>query len=85
MYSAAVVEQALHGVHRGDFGLDEGVGDVLRFLQLGEFLFAEAGLAHEFLQRDRLAARRRHGQAARHEVPVDALVVHGPRREPMLK
>ncbi len=76
--AGAIVEQGLDRIHGDHFGLNEGIGVILRFLELGEFLLGESSPFHQLGQGDSFSVGPGLGFACRHEIPVDALVMLRP-------
>ena len=75
-FTFGVSEDPLGGVDRNRFKLDQRIGILLCLTQKREFRFREASFAHHLLQRDTRAIRARCAASGRHEIPIDAVIIH---------
>ncbi|MCY1225586.1 hypothetical protein D9M72_377850 [compost metagenome] len=71
----AVVEPALHRVHRDHLGPYQVIRIALGVLKLRHLAIGEPGALHQIRQRHGLAVRTRRLVRRRDEIPVDALIV----------
>ncbi|WP_348646936.1 hypothetical protein [Ensifer sp. ENS02] len=65
--------------HRLGFKLDQRIRALSRLAEEGEFLFGETSLLHQILHRNSRCVRTRLCVPACDEIPIDAVIVFGPR------